>query len=283
MKEQIRRVATGLKVFGISKHAFGNILVPLPELSEQRAIVEALSDVNGLLESQDTLIAKKRAIKEAIKQRLLTGKTRLPGFTGAWKTKRIGDMSDVNPEDLTNSTNPEFTFNYISLEQVDAGRLLGYSEERFRTAPIRARRVLRYGDVLVATVRQNLMAHLLYRDQIPNSVCSTGFSVLRAKPHLSDPGFLFAHLFGSVANKQIEKILSGSNYPAINGRDVRWIEIPCPPQVTEQRAIAALLSDMDTEITSLSQRRDKIRALKQGMLQELLTGRTRLVAPGAAP
>ena len=182
MKEQIRRVATGLKVFGISKHALGNILVPLPELSEQRAIVEALSDVNGLLESQDTLIAKKRAIKEAIKQQLLTGKTRLPGFTGAWKTKRIGDMSDVNPEDLTNSTNPEFTFNYISLEQVDAGRLLGYSEERFRTAPIRARRVLRYGDVLVATVRQNLMAHLLYRDQIPNSVCSTGFSSLEPNP-----------------------------------------------------------------------------------------------------
>ena len=85
------------------------------------------------------------------------------------------------------------------------------------------------------------------------------------------------------AGRTIPLLSTIAHYPAINGRDVRWIEIPCPPQVTEQRAIAALLSDMDTEITSLSQRRDKIRALKQGMLQELLTGRTRLVAPGAAP
>ena len=283
VKKQIHRVATGLKVFGISKHALGNILVPIPETPEQRAIAKVLLDVNRLLESLDTLITKKQAIKLAAMQQLLTGKIRLPGFDGAWGTKRIGDVSDVDPENLKSSTNPAFTFNYISLEQVDAGRLLGYSEERFRTAPSRARRVLRYGDVLMSTVRPNLMAHLLYREQIPNAVCSTGFAVLRARPQLSDPGFLFAHLLGSVVNKQIDKTLAGSNYPAINGRDVRLIGIPCPHQITEQRAIAAVLSDMDVETAVLEQRVDKTRALKQGMMQELLTGRTRLFAPGAAP
>ena len=252
-------------------------LLPVPSEPEQRAIAEALSDVDGLLGSLETLIAKKRAIKQAAMQQLLTGKTRLPEFSGKWKMKRIGDISDVDPENLPSGTSPDFTFNYISLEQVDAGRLLGYLQVKFCTAPSRARRVLRYGDVLMSTVRPGLMAHLLYREQIPNAVCSTGFAVLRAKPQLSDPGFLFAHLLGHVVNKQIEKTLAGSNYPAINGRDVRLLEIPCPPQIHEQRAIAAVLSDMDDEITALERRRDKTHAIKQGMMQQLLTGRVRLV------
>ncbi len=257
-------------------------LLPVPPESEQRAIAEALSDVDGLLGALEALIAKKRAVKQAAMQQLLTGRTRLPGFSGEWETKRIGDILDVNPENLPIGTNPDFPFNYISLEQVDAGRLLGYSEVRFRTAPSRARRVLRHGDVLMSTVRPGLMAHLMYREEIPDAVCSTGFAVLRAKPHLSAPGFLFAHLLGHAVNKQIEKTLAGSNYPAINGHDVKLLEIPCPPQIQEQYAIATVLSDMDTDITALEQRRDKTRAIKQGMMQQLLTGRIRLVKPTRA-
>ena len=78
-------------------------------------------------------------------------------------------------------------------------------------------------------------------------------------------------------NKQIEKTLAGSNYPAINGRDVRLLEIPCPPQIQEQHAIATVLSDMDAEIAALERRRDKTRVVKQGMMQQLFTGRVRLV------
>ena len=262
---------------GINGQEYAMFHIPLPPIPEQRAIAEALSDVDELLAALGALIAKKRAVKQAAMQQLLTGKSRLLGFSGTWEMKRIGDISDVDPENLPSGTNPDFTFNYISLEQVDAGRLLGYSEERFRTAPSRARRVLRYGDVLMSTVRPGLMAHLLYREQIPNAVCSTGFAVLRAKIHLSDPGFLFSHLLGHIVNKQIEKTLAGSNYPAINGRDVRLLEIPCPPQIQEQRAIAAVLSDMDAEIAALERRRDKTRVVKQGMMQQLLTGRVRLI------
>lgn len=249
----------------------------LPQLVEQRAIAEALSDVDALIAALDKLTAKKRAIKQAAMQQLLTGKTRLPGFSGPWERKRLGEISDVDPENLPSNTNPEFRFNYISLEQVDAGRLLGYSEETFLTAPSRARRVPRRGDVLMSTVRPNLMAHLHYLAQIPNAVCSTGFAVLRAKAKLADPGFLYAHLFCFVVNKQIEKIIAGSNYPAINSGDVKAIEIPCPPTVEEQSAIAAVLADMDAEIAALEARRDKVKQIKQGMMQQLLTGRVRLV------
>ena len=197
-------------------------------------------------------------------------------FSGKWETKRLGDISDINPQNFSSNTNPDYKFNYITLEQVDSGELLGYSEEVFQSAPSRAQRILQNGDVLMSTVRPNLMAHLFFHGQVPNAVCSTGFAVLRAKHDSSVPYFLFFQLFSEGVNDQIDKILSGSNYPAINSRDVKLIEIPCPPQVSEQRAIAEVLSDVDGLINALDALIAKKRAIKQATMQQLLTGKTRL-------
>jgi len=263
--------------YKLTKRTLISIPCALPLLAEQRAIAAALSDVDALIASLNKLIAKKRDIKRAAMQQLLTGKRRLPGFRGEWSMKPLVGIAEVDPENLGSDTDLAYAFNYISLEQVDAGRLLGYSQQKFGTAPSRARRVLRFGDVLMSTVRPYLMAHLLYLDQVKSAVCSTGFAVLRSKPGCADPAFLFYQLFGNVVNKQIEKTLAGSNYPGINSGDVKIIEIPCPPGYEEQTAIAAVLSDMDAEITALEVRRDKTKLLKQGMMQELLTGRIRLL------
>ena len=197
-------------------------------------------------------------------------------FSGEWEMKRLGDISDINPQNFSSNTNPDYKFNYITLEQVDSGKLLGYSEEVFQSAPSRAQRILQNGDVLMSTVRPNLMAHLFFHGQVPNAVCSTGFAVLRAKHDSSVPYFLFSQLFSEGVNDQIDKILSGSNYPAINSRDVKLIEIPCPPQVSEQRAIAKVLSDVDGLINALDTLIAKKRAIKQATMQQLLTGKTRL-------
>ena len=197
-------------------------------------------------------------------------------FGGEWKTKQLQDILDINPQNFPSNTNPDYKFNYISLEQVDSGRLLGYSEEVFQTAPSRAQRILQSGDVLMSTVRPNLMAHLFFRDQMPNAVCSTGFAVLRSKRNLSDPYFIFAQLFTQNVNDQIAKILAGSNYPAINSRDVKLIEIPYPPQISEQRAIAEALSDVDGLLNALEALIAKKQAIKQAVMQQLLTGKTRL-------
>ena len=256
---------------------YQNVEITLPTYDEQVSIAEALSDVDGLIESLESLIAKKRAVKAVAGQQLLTGKTRLPGFCGEWKTKRLGEIANIDPENLSDDTNPDYEFNYISLEQVETGRLHGYTEETFRSSPSRARRKLRHNDVLMATVRPNLMGHLLFNEQLADTVCSTGFAVLRCKDSLSVPEFLFAHLLGSVVNKQIEAVLAGSNYPAISSCDVALVEIPCPPTVREQVAVGTVLSDMDAEIATLERRLDKVRALKQGMMQQLLTGKIRLV------
>ena len=197
-------------------------------------------------------------------------------FRGEWETKRLQDISDINPQNFSSNINPNYKFNYISLEQVDSGRLLGYSEEVFQTAPSRAQRVLQNGDVLMSTVRPNLMSHLFFHNQVLNAVCSTGFAVLRAKSELSVPYFLFSQLFSQHVNDQITKILAGSNYPAINSRDVKLIEIPCPPQISEQRAIAEVLSDVDGLLNALEALIAKKRMIKQAVMQQLLTGKTRL-------
>ena len=193
-----------------------------------------------------------------------------------WDVKRLADIAYVDPENLPASTNPQYSFNYISLEQVEKGRLLGYAEIKFDEAPSRARRILREGDVLLATVRPNLKANFLYMGWPPNAVCSTGFAVIRVNPDFADPAYIFAHLFAVPITQQIEKIISGSNYPAINSGDVRALDIPCPPTVKEQRTIATALSDVDALITALDKLIAKKRAIKTAAMQQLLTGKIRL-------
>lgn len=95
VKSQLRRLATGLKVFGLSKRALLSILIPVPPRPEQRAIADALSDVDGLLVALEKLITKKRAIKLAVMQQLLTGKTRLAGFIGKWERTRLGNIGET--------------------------------------------------------------------------------------------------------------------------------------------------------------------------------------------
>jgi type I restriction enzyme S subunit len=256
---------------------FEKLLLPWPPtVGEQRAIAVALSDVDALIGSLDRLITKKRDLKQAAMQQLLTGATRLPGFGGKWETKRLGEVADVDPEQLAAETKTDYEFKYISLEDVDCGFLRGHSMQVFHSAPSRARRKLRFGDVLISTVRPTLRSHLWFRETSADWVCSTGFAVIRCRDGVSKPDYIFAHLFGDGIEKQIETLLTGSNYPSINSSDVRLLKIPTP-SFDEQRAIAAVLSDMDAELAALEQRRDKTKLLKQGMMQELLTGRVRLV------
>ncbi len=252
------------------------VRIPLPPTKvEQEAIAEALSEADALIGSLEQLLAKKRWIKQGAMQELLTGKKRLPGFSGEWEMKRLGDVVNTDPENLGGDTNPDLVFNYIALEDVDRGFLRSHSEQLFANAPSRARRMLRLDDVLVSTVRPNLQSHLLFRCEGGNWVCSTGFCVVRCRKGVTHPGYVFFHLFANYVNRQIEALLTGSNYPAINSCDVRALEIPFPAY-TEQTAIAAILSDMDAEIAALEARLAKAHHLKQGMMQELLTGRIRL-------
>jgi type I restriction enzyme S subunit len=266
---------------GVSQtHLLNNIfqkcLVVIPTLIEQQAIATALSDADELIESLEQLLTKKRQIKQGAMQELLTGKKRLPGFSGEWEVKKLGEVVDADPENLSSDTRPDLEFNYIALEDVDRGFLRSNSVQVFANAPSRARRKLRNDDVLVSTVRPNLQSHLLFTGKDGRWVCSTGFCVVRCREGVTHPGYVFYHLFAGSVNKQIDALLTGSNYPAINSGDVRALQIPIP-DYAEQTAIAEVLSDMDAEIEALETKLTKARQVKQGMMQELLTGRIRLV------
>lgn len=262
---------------------------PLPPLHEQKAIARVLSDTDALIESLDALINKKKAIKQGAMQELLTGKRRLPGFTKSqgykqtevgvipedWDVRKINDICEINSENLSTNTNPNFEFNYIALEDVSQGKLNGYMRMLFRDSPIRARRVIGNDDVLFGTVRPNLKSHVLFNNENLNFVCSTGFTVLRPTIFCVSK-YLFNYVLSDHLSVQVNKIIAGSNYPAVSSSQVSNFLIPLPP-LPEQKAIAQVLSDMDADIEELEQKRDKYKQIKQGMMEKLLTGKVRLL------
>lgn len=273
---KLERFGTGSGVPTLNRNDVHAFKVMVPPLPEQTAIANVLSDVDSLITSLDKVIAKKKDIKQGAMQELLTGKKRLPGFSGEWEVKRLGDISDIDPDNLKSDTSPDYGFKYISIEDVNRGTLRGFTECSFSSAPSRARRKLKTSDILFGTVRPNLKSHLFFVCDSDDFVCSTGFSVIRVNTHECNSCYVYYHLFGNYLEKQIDSIIAGSNYPSVSGKDVRSLLIPVP-SLPEQQAIAQILSDMDTEINQLEQKRDKYKDLKQAMMQQLLTGKIRLV------
>jgi len=193
-----------------------------------------------------------------------------------WDIRSLKEISDIDSDTLNSSTNPDYYFKYISIEDIDNGILRNYAELKFKNAPSRARRKIRKDDVLLSTVRPNLKSHLLIIEEVKDWICSTGFAVIRPKADIADGCFIFNHLFSSIISKQIDNLISGSNYPAINSKDVRSLQIPLPPTKAEQTAIATALNDADALITQLEKLIAKKKAIKQGAMQELLTGKKRI-------
>ena len=263
------------------------VQIAVPPKPEQRAIAEALSDVDGLLSALDALIDKKRAIKQAVMQQLLTGKTRLPGFEGKWETKRLGEIGDISGAGV----DKKFSMNEIPVRLVNYldvyHKTFLYSEDlvhEVSAKPNHIRRcVVEKGDIFftpTSEVRNDIGRSAVAMEDIPDGAYSYHVVRLRLKKDwdLHFRAYAFdTKSFLDQANKQCEG--SGTRY-VITLPKFRSMVVRFPPSVEEQAAIATVLSDMDAEIAALEQRRDKTRAMKQGMMQALLTGRVRLVEPG---
>lgn len=272
---RLERFGTGSGVPTLNRNDVHAFKIPLPPLPEQKRIAKALTNVDELITAIDKLITKKRNIKQGAMQQLLTEKTRLPRFTGDWEVKRLGDIVNIDIDNLKSSTDPNYTFNYISLEDVDRGILKNVSTYMFSSAPSRARRNIIKHDILISTVRPNLKSHLLIKNDVKNLVCSTGFSVIRCAYNKAKPEFIYYHFFSSIIENQIINLLVGSNYPAVKSKDIKNLLIPVP-SFSEQEAIAEILTNIDEEIEALEKKRDKYKAIKHGMMSVLLTGKKRL-------
>lgn len=188
-----------------------------------------------------------------------------------WKEKTIDDVCFIDKECLSSNTDPSYQFTYISLSDVDRGRILS-SKQRitYGTAPSRARRILHDNDVLMATVRPNLQAFALLGEGIRDMIGSTGFAVLSEKDQNSN-GYVYHYLFSDHATKQINTLVAGSNYPAISSTDVKRLKIRIPDLRPEQRKIARILSTVDAVIEKTEAAIAKYKAIKQGMMRDLFT------------
>jgi type I restriction enzyme S subunit len=278
--------SSGSTAKGIKRKKFEQLCVALPSLSEQRTIAAALSDVDALLGGLERLIAKKRDLKQAAMQQLLTGQTRLPGFCGEWDKVRLGDL--FNFKNGLNKAKGFFGYgtpivNYMDVFRNSAISVLNLEGRVSLTNPELKTFDVKKGDVFftrTSETTEEIGIASVILDEPTNTVFS-GF-LLRARPldgRLSDE--FKAYCFRSAfVRKQIISKASYTTRALTNGKILSEVLLPLPT-IREQTAIAAVLSDMDAELLALEARRDKTRALKQAMMQELLTGKTRLVTPSS--
>ena len=262
----------------------GRYLLAVPPYLEQRAIAAALSDMDALLDGLDRLIAKKRDLKRAAMQQLLTGRTRLPGFNGQWNLffmardsvlkSRIGWQGLTTNEYLTSGeyylvTGTDFFsggVNWANCHFVDNFR---YSQDQNIQ--------LSFGDVLLT--KDGTIGKVAYIESLPGPAClNSGVFVIRPKAGSFHQLFMYYILVSPIFGEFLRRLQAGSTISHLYQKDFTQFTFDIP-SIAEQAEIAAVLADMDSEIAALEARRDKTRDLKQAMMQELLTGKTRLVQP----
>lgn len=265
--------------------------VPLPSLSEQRAIAATLSDVDALIAALDRLIAKKRDIKQAAMQELLTGKRRLPGFKcgkgykhtevgvipADWDVRTLQDICRVIV-DGTHFT-PKYVNDGIPFYSVENVTANNFSDTKFISQKEHAELTKRCkpekDDILLTRIGSLGDTKLI--DWNVDASIYVSLALLKLGK-IANPNYVYQYTKFRQFVQDIEKrSLMNATPKKINMGNIGIVPIPLPPTLKEQCAISEVLSDMDAEIAALEARRDKTRSLKQGMMQELLTGRIRLV------
>jgi len=264
--DRIMSMTAKSSVDSVRMEMIAGMMIPLPDPEEQSAIAEALSDIDALIESLDKLIAKKRDIKQAAMQELLTGRTRLPGYEKEWETRRLGDISEIVMGQSPSSVNYNTGGNGLPLIQGNADIANRRTIKRIFTTQITKRGC--EGDILMS-VRAPVgeISRATFDICLGRGVCALRF------PN----DFLYHSLI--LLEPAWARYSKGSTFDSISSTDLRMVEIEMPSDGKEQETIATVLSDMDAEIAAVERRRDKAVAIKQGIMQELLTGRIRLVKP----
>lgn len=273
----IEEASVGSTMVNINQGTLARLKIQFPPITEQAGIAAALSDVDALLGGLDRLIAKKRDLKQAAMQQLLTGQTRLPGFHGEWEVKRLGDVATFQrgkglPKSALTPYGSEPCIHYGELF-TQYGETIHETLSRTNRTPGEFRSVA--NDVLMPTSDVTPRGLAKASCIAVNDVVLGGdILVIRTDPALVSGTFLTFVIRRE--ENQVLRLVTGSTVFHLYGADMKNFTFKLP-QLVEQEAIVGVLSDMDAELVALEARRDKTRALKQAMMQELLTGRIRLV------
>lgn len=249
--------------------------IPLPSDPQERIVIAAaLSDVDSLLAKLDQLIAKKRDLKQAAMQQLLTGQTRLPGFSGAWEVRKLGNILAEIGDGATPSTAKSQYFGgsiaWVVIDDIKDEIWFTRNTLTEEGLHACAAKLWPVGTLILstgATIGEVGIAKVPLATK--QGICGLVFDSGKAVP-------VFMKYWFTLNKPMILTKAQGSSIKEVRAPILSQLEV-CLPSISEQSVIANALSDMDAELAALEARRDKVRELKQSMMQELLTGRIRLV------
>ena len=259
-----------------------------PSIEEQRCITEVLSDVDNLISSLQKLIEKKKAIKQGALQELLTGKKRLPGFSVEWSQAPFGDLFDFLP---TNAFTRDQMTDTGTIQNVHYGDILTkygacldmantdvpYLLETVSVRKYSESSYVREGDVIIAdTAEDSTVGKCVELVNVHGKVLSGQHTMLCRPKVTFAPKFLGYYMNAGCFHNQMLPFITGIKVSSISKANISTLVLKYPTLVEEQQAIAQVFSDIDEEIAQLEKKLAKYQQIKQGMMQELLTGRIRL-------
>lgn len=285
---EVSKYTAKSSVDSVRRDMIAEMLIPTPTIPEQERIAEALSDVDSMISSLEKLIAKKKAVKQGAMQELLTGKKRLPGFTGEWKEHILDDLCYLITKqtgfDYTNEIKPSLvdinsngTLPFIQNKDF-CGKIINIQTDYYipYDVAIKYPRILLDETCLLISLSGRIGNVGLYEKSNGLSFIGGAVGICRFNDE-KNAEWCMLYLQSSSGQKQIFECQKSGAQHNLTVEDVRKLVVKLPATLEEQTAIASILSDMDSEIEALEQKLDKTRQIKQGMMQQLLTGKIRLV------
>ena len=274
---QVLPLIQGIKVSSVSKSAIQGTWLCIPPIEEQRRIASALTSIDNLIDSLDRLIAKKRDIKQGAMQQLLSGKKRLKGFTEPWVEKKLGEILSLkNGFAFKSETYCAIgKYKIITIANVQNGRfdLTDYNSVTDIPASIQQHQKLSIGDILISMTGN---VGRVCRVDSSNCLLNQRVGLLEIRPNVNSD-FVFTALNTNAFENAMRDKGQGAAQANISKSDIEDYVLLMPSSLLEQQAIASVLTSMDNELSALEAKRKKYEQIKQGMMQQLLTGRIRLI------
>lgn len=276
-EEFLNRLVAGSTINHLYQKDFVKFCFPLPNSEEQVAIAAALSDVDSLISALTKKIEKKKAIKQGLMQQLLTGKKRLPGFNDKWKSMLLGDIAEVKdgthqtPKYVKSGGKPFYSVENVTADDFKNVKHISLEEHKALTSNYRIEK----GDVLMTRIGS--IGCCKYVDWDVDASFYVSLALLKINEKYDSKFISYLSNIKSFKEEVMLNSLVFAIPQKINLGNISLIKVYIPTSKAEQTAISNILSDCDSEIAALEEKRDKYKEIKQGMRQQLLTGKIRLI------
>jgi type I restriction enzyme S subunit len=281
---QVNKNREGQLKTGLNARVLATLRLYLPPLSEQKKIAEILSTVDEAIEKVKQAIEKIEKVKKGSMQKLLTKgighkefkETEIGRIPKSWNTVKLVDIT-IKTEKVDPAKENLKAFKYLDISSINnlTNKITNITTIEGNNAPSRARKLIKYGDVIFATTRPYLKNIAFVTQELDNQICSTGFCVLRPITSCVISEWIF---YNALTKKFVSKVSSkmkGATYPAVTDNDVLNEKIPLPP-LAEQKNIAEILNTVDTRLDLLRRKKRGLERVKKGLMNELLTGKKRV-------